>query len=161
MFGVDEDTMEAAVGALLEDFGLSLGLAESMTGGLVASRIVNVAGASGWFKGAVVSYTSHVKFDVLGVAEGPVVSEQAARSMAEGACRVLRCDVGLAVTGVAGPTEQDGVPVGTVFLAVALDGVTEVTRIQLPGDRDRIRQFAAISLLDLLRRRLLARAAPR
>ena len=81
--------------------------------------------------------------------------------MAEGACRVLRCDVGLAVTGVAGPTEQDGVPVGTVFLAVALDGVTEVTRIQLPGDRDRIRQFAAISLLDLLRRRLLARAAPR
>ena len=76
--------------------------------------------------------------------------------MAEGAARVLKADVGLSVTGVAGPAEQEGQPVGTVFLGVFLDGKTEVAHVFLPGDRDRIRQFSTISLLDLLRRRLLA-----
>jgi len=157
VFGVDDDTMEDAVGRLLEERGLSLGAAESVTGGLVASRLVNVAGSSAWFRGSIVAYDSQVKFDVLGVPEGPVVSEEAARAMAEGACRVLKADVGLAITGVAGPAEQDGMPVGTVFFGVCLDGKTEVARVQMPGDRDRIRQFSTISLLDLLRRRLLER----
>jgi nicotinamide-nucleotide amidase len=153
--GVDDETMEHAVGALLEERGLSLGLAESMTGGLVASRLVNVPGSSAWFHGSVVAYDSQVKFDVLDVPEGPVVSQEAAAAMAEGAARVLRADVGLSVTGVAGPATQDGQPVGTVFLGITLDGETEVAQMQMPGDRDRIRQFAAISLLDLLRKRLL------
>lgn len=157
VFGVDDETMEDAVGKLLDEHGLTLGLAESMTGGLVASRIVNVAGSSKWFRGSVVSYSSEVKFDLLGVPEGPVVSEEAARAMAEGACRVLGADVALSITGVAGPADQDGMPVGTVFFGICLDGRTEVVRVQMPGDRDRIRQFATISLLDLLRRRLLDR----
>ena len=76
--------------------------------------------------------------------------------MAAGARRVLGADVGLAVTGVAGPDIQDGEPVGTVFLASDIAGDVEVRRIQLPGDRDRIRQFATISLVDALRHRLLA-----
>jgi nicotinamide-nucleotide amidase len=155
VFGVDDETMEDAVGALLEDRGLSLGLAESMTGGLVASRVVNVAGSSKWFKGSVVSYHSQVKYDLLDVPEGPVVSEEAARAMAEGAARVLRADVGLSVTGVAGPAEQDGQPVGTVFFGLSMGGTTDARKLWLPGDRERIRQFATISLLDLLRRRLL------
>ncbi|HUQ38528.1 MAG TPA: competence/damage-inducible protein A [Acidimicrobiales bacterium] len=158
VFGVDDDTMESAAGALLEQRGLTLGVAESMTGGLMASRLVNVPGSSEWFKGGVVSYHSDVKFDLLGVPEGPVVSEIAARAMAEGAARVLKTDVGLSVTGVAGPAEQDGMPVGTAFFGIHLDGETEVVEVHLPGDRDRIRQFATISLLDLLRRRLLDRA---
>ncbi len=157
VFGVDDDTMEDAVGRLLVERGLSLGAAESVTGGLVASRLVNVAGSSAWFRGSIVAYDSQVKFDVLGVPEGAVVSEDAARAMAEGACRVLGSDVGLAITGVAGPSEQDDMPVGTVFFGVCLDGKTEVVRVQMPGDRDRIRQFSTISLLDLLRRRLLER----
>jgi nicotinamide-nucleotide amidase len=155
VFGVDGDTMESAVGALLEERGLSLGLAESMTGGLVASRLVDVPGSSAWFRGSVVAYDSQVKFDLLGVPQGPVVSEEAARAMAEGARKVLGTDVGLSVTGVAGPSEQDGRPVGTVFFGLALDEGTEVVRLQLPGDRKSIREYAAISLLDLLRRRLL------
>jgi nicotinamide-nucleotide amidase len=160
VFGVDDDTMEHAVGALIEQCGLTLGLAESMTGGLVASRLVNVPGSSGWFKGSIVSYASQVKYDVLGVPAGEkVVSEESARAMAEGARRVLKTDIGLSVTGVAGPAEQDGMPVGTVFFGVALDDATEVVRVQMPGDRDRVRQFATISLLDLLRRRLLDRLA--
>ena len=155
VFGVDDETMEDAVGALLEQQGLSLSLAESMTGGLVASRVVNVAGSSKWFKGSVVSYASEVKYDVLGVPEGPVVCEEAAIAMAEGAARVLKSDVALSVTGVAGPAEQEGQPVGTVWLGMHVDGVGEAHHLWLPGDRERIRQFAAISVLDLLRRRLL------
>ena len=69
-------------------------------------------------------------------------------------------DVGLSVTGVAGPAEQDGQPVGTVFFGVAIDGETEVAHVRLPGDRPRIRQYATISLLDMLRRKLLERRAP-
>ncbi|MDQ1396856.1 MAG: nicotinamide-nucleotide amidase [Acidimicrobiaceae bacterium] len=155
VFGVDDGTMEDAVGALLEERKSTLGLAESMTGGLVASRVVNVPGSSAWFKGSVVCYHSQVKFDLLGVPEGPVVSEEAALSMAEGAARVLKADVGLSVTGVAGPAAQDGQPVGTVWLGLFMDGKAEAHHLWLPGDRERIRQFAAISLMDLLRRRLL------
>jgi nicotinamide-nucleotide amidase len=157
VFGVDDDTMETSVAGLLVDAGLTLGLAESVTGGLVGARLTAVPGASDWFRGSIVSYASDVKRALLGVPAGPVVSEAAAVAMADGAARILGADVGLAVTGVAGPTEQDGMPVGTVFLGVALDGKTEASRLMLPGDRDRIRQFAAISLLDLLRRRLIQR----
>ena len=155
VFGVDDQTMEHAVGALLVERGLTLGLAESVTGGLVAARIVSVPGASAWFRGSVVAYASDVKFGVLGVPEGPVVSEDAAAALATGARRVLGAAVGLGVTGVAGPETQDGQGVGTVFLASDVEGAVDVRRIQLPGDRERIRQYATISLLDGLRRRLL------
>lgn len=158
VFGVDGETMESAVGALLADADLTLGLAESMTGGLVASRLVDVEGSSAWFKGSVVAYDSLVKFHVLAVPEGPVVSEAAAAAMAEGAAAVLGTDVGLSVTGVAGPAEQDSMPVGTVFVGLHLDGATEVRHHLLAGDRARIRRFAAISMLDQLRLRLLERA---
>lgn len=158
VFGVDDDTMESAVGALVEAAGLTVAVAESMTGGLVASRLVEVPGASKWFRGGVVSYQSGVKYDLLGVPEGPVVSEAAAAAMAEGVAKLMDADVGLSVTGVAGPAEQEGQPVGTVFFGLVLDGRAEVVSVRLPGDRPRIRQYATISLLDLARRRLLGRA---
>jgi PncC family amidohydrolase len=99
-----------------------------------------------------------VKRSVLGVTAEQVVSAECAVQMAEGVRRVLGSDVGLAVTGVAGPTEQDGQPVGTVFFGVALPGrEPEALRSNLPGDRLRIRQFSTISLLNLARLRLLGR----
>ena len=101
------------------------------------------------------AYDSEVKFDVLDVPRGPVVSEEAAVAMAKGVRKLMGADVGIAVTGVAGPAEQDGQPVGTVFFALALDGRVEAMHAQLPGDRERVRQFACISLLNLLRMRLL------
>ncbi len=156
VFGVDGETMEAAVGAMLVDRGETLGLAESLTGGLVGSRCAAVPGASRWYRGAVATYASDVKFSLLGVPEGPVVSADAAVAMAVGAAKVLGADVGLAVTGVAGPDGQNGHPVGTVFYGIARGGTTEAVEARLPGDRDRVRQFAAISLMDLLRRNLLA-----
>ena len=155
VFGIDDEAIEDAVARALATDGLTLGLAESLTGGLAASRLVNVPGASGWFRGSVVSYASEVKYEVLGVPEGPVVSEEAARAMAEGARRVLGSDVGLSVTGVAGPTEQAGRPVGSVFVGLARPGhVTEAVGFTVPGDRDRIRQYATIAALDFLRRSL-------
>ncbi|HEV2767851.1 MAG TPA: competence/damage-inducible protein A [Acidimicrobiales bacterium] len=158
VFGVDDQTMESAVAALLRTRGLSLGLAESMTGGLIASRLTSVPGASTWFRGGVVSYAGEVKFGLLGVPPGPVVSEPAARAMAEGARRVLGADVGLAVTGVAGPGDHDGVPAGTVVVGVALAEASEASRLRVPGDRVTVTQLGAISALDVLRRRLLAQA---
>jgi nicotinamide-nucleotide amidase len=157
VFGVDDESMEVVVGSLLRVAGLTLGLAESLTGGLVGARISETAGASDFFRGVIVAYASEVKRELLGVPDGPVVSEVAATAMARGAARVLGADVGLAVTGVAGPTEQDGQPVGTVWLGIALDGASSATRVRLPGGREQVRQLATISLLDLLRRRLLAR----
>lgn len=159
VFGLDDDTMESVLARLLVERGLTLGLAESLTGGLVSSRLVGVPGASDWFKGSVVAYSSEVKFSVLGVSEGPVVSIDAAREMAEGARRVLRSDIGLALTGVAGPDPSEGKAPGTVIIGVAVpDGPAEAFEVHLPGDRERVRQYATISALDLLRRRLLSGA---
>jgi nicotinamide-nucleotide amidase len=159
VFGVDDQNMEGAVADLLEAHGLTLGLAESLTGGLMGSRLTDAEGASDFFKGSIVSYGSEVKYSVLGVPEGPVVSARAAEAMASGASRVLGSDVGLAVTGVAGPAEQDGQPVGTVFIGLAIDRDVDSIELHLPGDRRRIREFTAISALDVLRRRLLIRGS--
>jgi nicotinamide-nucleotide amidase len=160
VFGLDDDTMESVVLQLLGQRGLSLGLAESVTGGLVAGRITAVPGASTVFRGAVVSYASEVKHDLLGVPAGPVVSEAAARAMAEGAQRALGADVTVALTGVAGPTEQDGMPVGTLCVAVAgLADATVTSTFRLPGQREQMRQMSVITALDMLRRQLLDQQA--
>ena len=157
VFGTNADTMESVVLNLLEERGWTLGLAESVTGGLVGGRITSIAGASRVFKGGVISYASDVKFDVLGVEAGPVVSERAAMQMASGAQRVLGASVGLALTGVAGPEEQDGEPVGTLCVGVAFpNGQTFSTRSQLPGQRDQMRQFSVITALAFLRKLLLS-----
>ncbi len=157
VFGVDDESMEVAVAAQLKAHHLTLGVAESLTGGLIASRLVNVPGASDWFRGGVVAYHEQVKFDVLGVRRGPVVTESAAAAMAEGVRRVTGSDVGLGITGVAGPDDQEGVAPGTIFAGLCLpDDTTETRRFQLPGDRERVRQYGAISALDLLRRALIA-----
>jgi nicotinamide-nucleotide amidase len=158
VFAVDDQTMETVVSDLLRARGWTLGLAESLTGGLVGSRISDAPGSSEIFRGSIVSYATEVKRSVLGVTAEQVVSAECAMQMAEGARRVLGADVGLSVTGVAGPTEQDGQPVGTVFFGVAMPGrEPEAARARLPGNRLLIRQFSTISLLNLARLRLLDR----
>ena len=152
VFGYDGDNMEAVVVRELIERGLTVSVAESLTGGYVAGRIASVPGASATFTGGVIAYDSRIKFQLLGVPEGPVVTEEAAVAMAEGVRRAMGSDIGLATTGVAGPDEAEGKPVGTVCLAVASDEGAVATTVRLPGDRERIRQFSAITLLDLLRR---------
>jgi nicotinamide-nucleotide amidase len=156
VFGVDGDTMESVVLDRCRARGLTLGVAESVTGGLVGARLTAIAGASDVLRGSIVSYASDVKRELLGVGEGAVVSEPAARAMAHGARRALGSDIGLALTGVAGPAEQDGQPVGTLFVGLVGPGFDEVRRLRLPGLREQMRQFSVISSLDLLRRLLEA-----
>jgi len=154
VFGVDDQSMESVVIDALRSQGLTLALAESVTGGLVAARLTAVAGASDVLRGSIVSYASEVKFELLDVTPGPVVNEPVAAEMAEGVRRALGSDVGLALTGVAGPTEQDDVPVGTVCIGVALPFGTSTTTVRLGKQREQIRQFAVINALDFLRRKL-------
>ncbi len=156
VFGFDADTMESVVLELLRGRGLTLALAESVTGGLVSARLTAVPGCSDVMRGCVVSYASEVKFDVLGVPEGPVVTEEAAAAMAHGARRALGADVGLALTGVAGPGEQEGRPAGTLCIGLAVGERSVTTTLRLPGQREQMRQFSVISSLDLLRRTLLS-----
>ena len=155
VFSTEDLPMEAEVGRLLVARGRTLAVAESLTGGLLASRIVAVPGASAWFRGGVVAYATDVKTSLLGVPPGPVVSEAAACAMADGVRRSLGADIGVATTGVAGPTEQDGEPPGTVWLGLAIDDRVDAVKVRLPGDRDRVRQMAVISAVDRLRRRLV------
>lgn len=151
IFGVDGDTMESVVLDLCRERGLSLGVAESVTGGLVAGRITAVAGSSEVFRGGVVSYATEVKQIVLGVGEGPVVSETAAREMAHGVRSMLGADVAVSLTGVAGPDLQDGQPAGTLFVGLVGPGFDEVHHVRLPGLREQMRQFSVITSLGLLR----------
>jgi nicotinamide-nucleotide amidase len=157
VFAVDDDTMESEVLRLCEEHGWTLGVAESLTGGSIGARLTNVPGASRTYRGAIASYATEVKRSVLGVTAELVVSEDAVKQMAVGAQRVLGADVGIAVTGVAGPDEQDGQPVGTVWYGIAIPGhEPEAITARLPFDRERIRQFSTITLLNTLRMRLLA-----
>jgi len=154
VFGYDDDTMESVVLQRLRERGLTLGLAESVTGGLVAGRLTGIVGASDVLRGSIVSYASEVKFDLLGVTPGPVVNEDTAGQMALGARRVLGSSVGLALTGVAGPAEQDGMPVGTVCIGLAVGDEVHTATTRLPGQREQVRQMSVITSLDFLRRRL-------
>ena len=160
VFGVDDESMEKVVLALLEARGLTLAVAESVTGGMVAMRLTAVPGASAVFRGGVVAYASEVKHGVIDVPPGPVVSLDAARAMAAGAARRLGADIGLATTGVAGPDRQEGHAPGTVFLGLHRSGESEAHEVRLPGDRERVRQYAVIALLNLLRLRLVDSSLP-
>ena len=151
VFGVDEQNMEAAVLDMLRTRGLSLATAESLTGGMIGSRLTSVPGASDVFRGALVTYASEAKYNLLEVPRGPVVSEHAARAMALGAQRTFDTDVAVSVTGVAGPAEQEGRPPGTLCIGLAINDRVESTELKLPGDREQVRRYAVISALNFLR----------
>ena len=160
VYGVDIPSLEAAVFALLKEKGLTLGTAESCTGGLVAKRMTDLAGVSSVFRGGVVSYATEVKHTVLGVDQDLLdqygaVSEPVARAMAEGARKVLGCDLAISTTGVAGPDpDERGNPVGLVFIGLATPDGTWVRKVNLSMGRQRIRHIAASHGFDLARRYL-------
>ena len=161
VYGADVSGLEQVVLDGLRARGLTLGTAESCTGGLIAKRLTDVSGASAVFKGGVVSYTNEVKAGVLGVSralldEKGAVCAEVAKEMAQGAGKVLGCDVAVSVTGVAGPDPDDrGNPVGLVFTALATpDGcwVKELNLASQSARRDRTRNLAANHALDMVRR---------
>jgi nicotinamide-nucleotide amidase len=115
--------------------GLHVAVAESLTGGLLASALAEAQASSIWFRGAVVAYAAEVKHQLLGVPPGPVVNAQAASTMADGVRRLLAADIGLALTGAAGPDGQDGQPPGTVFFGLSAGAETQVEH-RFFADRD-------------------------
>ncbi|MBX7268394.1 CinA family protein [Micromonospora sp. Llam7] len=138
---------------------------ESLTGGLLAATIVEIAGASAVFRGGLVVYATELKEQLAGVPaqllaeRGPVDCDVAA-ALAEGGRRRCGADWGLATTGVAGPEPQDGKPVGLVFVAVAGPDGREVRQLDLTGGRDRIRGAAVTEALRLLADRIQAPESP-
>lgn len=161
VFGADDETLEAAVGALLRRKGLTLALAESCTGGLVGQRITRVPGSSDYFLLSAVVYANAAKVRVLGVPAATLrrwgaVSSQAAVAMAEGARRAAGAGVAASITGIAGPGGGSArKPVGTIFFGLAAPEGSWWRRRSFTGDRDTVREWAAQECLTLLRLYLL------
>lgn len=161
IYGYDDDLLEAKIGELLLECKLSIGTAESCTGGYIAHLITSVAGSSRYFKGSVVSYSNDIKSSILKVKESTLeqfgaVSEQTVSEMLDGALQQLKVDIAIAVSGVAGP---DGgtpeKPVGTVFIGIASKEKKIIKMLSFTNNRERNIQLSAISALVLLRNFLL------
>lgn len=160
VYGVDGETLEAAIGGMLRKRGKTLALAESCTGGLIGHRITNVPGSSDYLLASLVTYSNQAKVNLLGVpaetiAQHGAVSEETARAMAEGVRVTCGADVGVSVTGIAGPTgATPEKPVGLTYIAVANQTGTVVEEHRLRGDRLMVKERAAQTALYLLYRRL-------
>jgi nicotinamide-nucleotide amidase len=133
---------------------LTLAVAESLTGGLLSTRFAKVEGSSNWFRGAVIAYASEVKHRVLGVRPGPVISETAAVEMARGVAVLLEADASLALTGVGGPSEQEGQPPGTVWVGLYLRGATMARLFKFDGDPAEVCDLACGEAVAMLGRAL-------
>jgi len=152
------ESLEAVVGNMLREHGSTLSVAESCTGGMLGERITSVAGSSDYFVGGFLVYSDRMKVDLLGVDENLIarhtaVSEEVALAMAQGARSRTGSTYAISVTGEAGPESSTGIPPGTVFFGFAgPDRRSEARRLQVPGDRARVRSLATQSALDFLRR---------
>ncbi|HXY10387.1 MAG TPA: competence/damage-inducible protein A [Terriglobales bacterium] len=161
VFSDNGDSMEQIVGYYLEMRNTTLAVAESCTGGLIAERITSVSGSSRYFLGGAIVYSNPLKTELAGVPAELIekhgaVSREVAAALAEGIRRRSGSSLGLAVTGIAGPTGgTPEKPVGLVFHGLASDRSTEVVERRFPGDRKRIRWFASQQALDMVRRSLL------
>jgi nicotinamide-nucleotide amidase len=159
VFTTEDETLEEVVLRLLRGSDRTLACAESLTGGSVSARLAGPPGASASLRGGVVAYQEDVKADVLGVSvatlEGPgVVSAECAAEMAAGVRRLLRADVGIALTGVAGPERHGGHPPGTVWIALDADDVAHARGLRINGERERVVRWSQQAALDLARRYL-------
>ncbi len=153
---VDRTKPEVAIGELLAQRRLTLAVAESCTGGLICHRITNVPGSSRYLEGGVVAYSYAAKERILGVDhdtlyEHGAVSEETAREMADNVRRAFGTDIGLAVTGIAGPTGGlPGKPVGLVYIALSARGFTRCARYVWPHDREGNKAASAEAALQML-----------
>lgn len=136
------------------DTGSTVAVAESLTSGRLSSLLGQGPDTTTWYRGAVVAYASEVKYDVLGVTPGPVVTDGCAREMAEGVRRLLGADVGLGITGVGGPDEQEGKPPGTVHIAVADRHGIRSREVLLDGDPEEVVATSTTTALAELARAL-------
>lgn len=154
-----ESMEEVVVGRLLAD-DIDISLAESCTGGMLASKLVNVPGVSKVFEHGFITYSNQAKMDVLGVSKKTLdsfgaVSRETAIEMVKGLLARTKTRAGISITGVAGPDPDDNRPKGNVFVAVSLDNELECIELKLNGNRERIRHMACLNALDLLRKMII------
>ena len=158
IWGHDEETLEDIVGGMLRRLNLTLATMESCTGGMLASTITDVPGSSDYFKGGLVAYTTEMKaafgVDRALLAEHGAVSPEVASAMARAARRTLGADIGAAITGVAGPSEVEGKPVGTVHIAIESERGDASVSVRYPPRRHEVKRRAAYSTLFKLRQLL-------
>jgi nicotinamide-nucleotide amidase len=161
VWGRDEDRLDELVHRELAAREATVAVAESLTGGLIGAALSRMPGSSMTFRGSVVVYATDLKQTLAGV-PGPLleslgaVSAETAGALAAGARERLGATYGIGATGVAGPTEQEGQPVGTVHLAVSGPGGSSLRSLRIPGDRERVRLLTVTAALELLRKHLLA-----
>lgn len=161
VYGVDNQNMEEIVGALLKQRRLRLAIAESCTGGLISQRITDIPGSSEYFERAAVVYSNASKTDMIGVSSGLIenrgaVSREVAAAMADGIRISARADIGLSVTGIAGPSGGSAEkPVGLVYMAIASSSGVKVEDHRFLGTRRQIRMRASQAGLDMVRRHLI------
>ena len=157
VFGFDDEEINSSIGKMLIDRNQTISTAESCTGGFLSSMITEVPGSSAYYKGSVIAYSDEVKKRELGVPAEDIlkmgaVSEEVVRKMAEGVRKKLNTDVGLAITGIAGPGGgSPEKPVGTVWLGYADSNKTESKKVQLSKDRKLNVEYASIASLNLFR----------
>ncbi len=155
IYAFDDDTMESVVVDLLISQGKTLAIAESLTGGMVSSRLVEIAGVSETLLGAVVSYATSVKHGTLNVTVDDVYSHDCAQQMAAGVREQLSSTLGLSTTGVAGPDPDGGHPAGEVYIGISDEHGSFSNEFHLSGDRIRVREYATMTALDMLRKYLI------
>ena len=157
VFGYNEDTLEEAVGRLLKEHQLSLATAESCTGGYVAHRITSVSGSSAYFKGSIIAYANEVKMQQLGVKKETLeqfgaVSEQTVTEMVQGTLALLKTDIAIAISGIAGPTGgTPEKPVGTIWIAVGNKNKIKTLKLQASKDREKNIQYTGVYSLNMIR----------
>lgn len=156
----DHHHLVEAIATIARQHHLGVGVAESLTSGQLAAALGAGPDASSWFRGGVVAYAAEVKFDLLGVRPGPVVTETCAREMARGAARVLDAPATVAATGVGGPDPEEGEPPGTVYVAALVGDRERCLRLELDGDPEQVLAATTAASLDLLRALLHEVAAP-
>lgn len=157
IFGVDDETIEVVLFRLLEQHGWQISVAESMTGGLVAARLTDMPGSSKYFKGGIVPYHSALKASLLGVDEvSLVVNEETAIQMARGVRDLLGTEVGISLTGSAGPEPMEKPP-GTMVVGVSTPEDTRALELRMVGDRERIRAYGSTTALQLTRLALMGK----
>ena len=155
IFAVDHQTMESVVLDQLKAQSLTFATAESITGGMIGSRLTEIPGSSDSYIGSIVAYDADVKRSLLNVPKDiSVVSQEAVEAMALEVCAVLGADVSVAVSGAAGPYPHEGQEPGTVWMATSVKGDVESFKVVFPFDRAQIRQFTVITVLNALRKRL-------
>ena len=155
VFAVDDETMESVVISGLRNNGLSLAVAEISSGGLVSSRLSAIETSGKVFLGGIVPVSGRIRESLLGVPGDVIGSERAAAAMANAARETLGADVGIATTSFFDLPNTGQLPPGTTFLGLSTADGTDVDQVHLPGDRERIRQYSVISLLNFLRLKLL------